>query len=178
MAFFKRVEVWVLVLLTVGGGVAVLRMDQATDKNTANGTGGTSAAGGDVQGAGGSSAAAFAATARYQLASLQLERDGDHAVLEIRLSSDEDAPEPAKASGKRARLLRADGSEVAEFFAPFAAGVASEYGGESDLLFWADRSTLAGELFLEFGEGQRLKVKDADGFQLDSVEDGGRKNLS
>lgn len=172
MAFFKRVEVWVLLLLTVGGVVAMLRMDRATDKNKENGTGG------DLQGAGVDSPTATVATAPYRINSIQLERDGDHAVLEIRLSDGTNAQERTNTSGRRARLVRADGSEVAEFFAPFAAGVEPEYGGESELLFWADRSTLAGELFLEFGEGLRLKVKDADGFQLDSVEDGGRKNLS
>jgi hypothetical protein len=169
MAFFKRVEVWVLLVLTVGGVIAVLRMDQSDE--VAGGRGGaTKKSTATSHSNSGSSATGEAPAPRHQIAALQLERDGDYAVLEIRLQSPDDT------ATKNARLLRADGSEVAEFFVPSAATSPAD-SGVRELLFWADRSTLAGELFLEI-DGERLKVKDADGFQLDAVKDGGRKVLS
>lgn len=169
MPFFKRVEVWVLLVLTIGIVAAVLRMEQS-DK-VADGDGGdankTDPAERPKQSG---SDTGEEPAARHQITALQIERDGDHAVVEIRLRFLGGTADPA--TGK-ARLLRTDGSEVAEFFVPSAATLATT-DGERELLFWADRGTLAGELFLEI-DGERLKVKDADGFELDEVVDGGRK---
>lgn len=169
MAFFKRVEVWVLLVLTIGIVAAVLRMDQSDDVADDNDGGTKKSNPVDQPGSTGGQEPA----ARHQIAALQIERDGDYAVVEIRLRSLENTPD---FSTKNARLLRTDGSEVAEFFVPTAAASPCAE-GVRELLFWADRSTLAGELFLEI-DGERLKVKDADGFELDAVQDGGRKVLS
>ena len=171
MPFFKRVEVWVLLVLTVGIVVAVLRMEQSDDVADDNGDAGAKTTNPvDRETKQGDSNTGEKSASRHQIAALEIERDGDYAVVEIRLSSAQDT------ETKNARLLRSDGSEVAEFFVPSAATSAT-IEGVRELLFWADRSTLAGELFLEI-DGERLKVKDADGFELDAVQDGGRKVLS
>ncbi len=168
MAFFKRIEVWVLLVLAVAVVVAVMRMEQADDATRAG-------SGSEVApGAGGDQTQSLAT--RNRIESLRLERDGDFAVLEVLVKV-----ESAELAGK-ARLLRADGSEVEEFFVPFRAGTAvavTSLEGEDrrSLLFWADRQALAGALFLEIG-GERLAVKAADGFDLDSIDDGGRKVLA
>jgi hypothetical protein len=173
MAFFKRVEVWVLLVLTVGIVVAVLRMEQSDggDERLEKKSTATSEPNDTVTTTGDKP------EPRHRIAALQIERDGDHAVLEIRLKLPEDTKDSAfPAPNTKARLLRTDGSQVAEFFVPSAA-IPPANGGVRNLLFWADRSTLAGELFLEV-DGERLKVKEADGFKLDAVKDGGRKVLS
>ena len=172
MAFFKRVEVWVLLVLTVGIVVAVLRMDQSDE--VAGGRGASTTKSTAANHTGNSDSATGKDPApRHQIAALQIERDGDYAVIEIRLKIPADA---SKSSTQKARLLRSDGSEVVEFFVPSAATPPAT-SGVRELLFWADRSTLAGELFLEV-DGERLKVKPADDFDLDAVTDGGRKILS
>ena len=173
MAFFKRVEVWVLLVLTIGIVVAVLRMDQSAEVTGGRGASTTKSTAANHAGNSNSATEKAPAPPRHQIAALQIERDGDYAVIEIRLKFPADA---AKNSAQKVRLLRTDGSEVAEFFVPSAA-TAPATSGISELLFWADRSTLAGELFLEV-DGERLKVKPADDFDLDAVTDGGSKVLS
>ena len=171
MAFFKRVEVWVLLVLTVGVVIAVLRMEQSDGDRKDLTRNSTAAARPDGEDA--SNGNYVAPPHGHRIAALQIERDGDYAVLEIRVQLPEDR---ADTSLKDARLLRTDGSEVAEFFVPSAA-TPPRGDGTRALLFWADRSTLAGELILEI-DGERLKVKDNDDFELDEVKDGTRKVLA
>lgn len=181
MAFFKRVEVWVLLILSIAAVVAVLRMEQADKGVRASGA---SVSGGGDQGkveAGRSSGPDGARSnaggdvSSLRIRSLRLERDADHAVVEIVL----DQPVAAADSASVSRLLRADGSEVEPFFVPFAVAEDGAYlvDGKHALLFWADRSTVAGALFLE-RDGQRVQVKAADGFSLDSIRDGDSVELS
>jgi hypothetical protein len=169
MAFFKRIEVWVLLALTVAGVVAVLRMDQSGDR----GGDSDSDRATDEAGAGEQDAAP-----RHVIEGLNIERDGDHAVVEIRLRVGDDE---GFAADTEAHLLCADGSEVQTFFVPFHGAMAGEPVGSSSeqqlsLLFWADRAALAGALFLELG-GERIAVKGADGFELESLDEGGRRSL-
>jgi len=172
MAFFKRIEVWGLLVLAVAVVVAVMRMDQAND-GVRMGSG-TGVAHVPDEGQGGSHMIDLATRSRIE--SLRVERDGDFAVVEV-LVKVESAEIAAQAS-----LLREDGSEVKEFFVPFRAGTATpltsvEGEDRRSLLFWADRQALAGALFLEIG-GERLAVKAADNFDLNSIDDGGRKVLA
>lgn len=172
MAFFKRVEVWVLLVLTIGGVVAVLRMDQSDDGSHGGRSKNLQTSPTNDDSSPGRGSAKQQAQTRHQLAAVQIERDGDYAVLEIRLSSPA-LQGSAKAPLAKPRLLRADGSEVAEFFVPSAARPPAA-ASSREWLFWADRNTLSGELFLEI-DGEKLKVKEADGFRLDDVADGSRK---
>jgi len=172
MTFFKRIEVWVLLALAVAVVVAVMRMDQADDGvRMGSGTEVAHVAG---EGQGGDQT--MAAATRNRIESLRLERDGDFAVVEVVVKVE------AAALAENARLVREDGSEVEEFFVPFRAGMAApvtslEGEDRRSLLFWADRQALAGAMFLEI-DGERLPVKAADGFDLDSIDDGGRKVLA
>jgi hypothetical protein len=178
MAFFKRVEVWVLLVLTIGGVIAVLRMDNADDPGGSDR--GTNTRQADKDGSpdrqGSDKDQPASRPNRNEIAALELERDGEHAVIEILVRTNANGQTAVKAPAKKPRLLRTDGSEVAEFFVPFQSGE-SESESDRNLLFWADPSTIAGALFLEI-EGERLKVKDADDFDLHAINDGGRKKLS
>lgn len=152
MAFFKRPEVWVLLLLSVVGAVWVLWSDSAHDQAQSE-----------------PAAAVPAETAspelsRFAILERRVSREQDHLViaLQIGLASDNTQPASLALESPAVRLVTDDGSEVAQFFLPFDPPpvLDTEPGSRAVLRYWLPLSRAREALWLEI-DGERLAVKEA-----------------
>lgn len=158
MAFFKRPEVWVLLLLSVAGVAWVLWSDSARDRaereeavaaeeETANEDPGVEAS-------------------RFAIRERRVSREGGHLIITLRVSSEADRglPEALALEVPAVRLVTEDGASVAPFFLPFDPPPVLDTGSGAyaDLRYWLPVSQASEALWLEI-DGERLPVKEAGG---------------
>jgi len=157
MAFFKRPEVWVLLLLSAAGIAWVLWSDQAGDeargRNTTaheNGASPTHAANREDD--------------RFVVHERRVSREEDHLILTLRVGAGKSntLEEALDLTPPAARLLAADDSRISEFFLPFAPPplLDPEPGSVVELRYWLPVAQAATALWLEI-DGERLAVKQA-----------------
>ena len=150
MAFFKRIEVWLLLLLSVAGVAWVLWSEREAASEPAPpapeaGTPGP-------------------ASIRFAIEDRRVAREGEHLVLTLRVKrsvADAAAP-PRILDGDAVRLVTAEGEAVERFFLPFdpETTLDSHSGAETVLRYWLPMARAAGPLWLEI-DGDRLAVKSA-----------------
>ncbi len=151
MAFFKRPEVWVLLLLSVVGSAWVLWSDLAHDRARSEDRGDEVAA------------TEEAAPGRFLLRDLRVAREEAYLIVTLEVGTRETVtlPGPLDLAAPTARLVAADGTEVPPFFLPFAppAVLDPEPGASAQLRYWLPVTQVGNALWLEI-DGERLAVKD------------------
>lgn len=153
MAFFKRPEVWVLLLLSAVGIAWVLWSDGANDR---------------VRNESPSKAekeeSATSEKPRFVIGERRVAREEDHFILTLKIVNDAASPlsEPLPLDDSTVKLVTDDGSTVASFYLPFAppAVLDPEPGASAELRYYLPVSQAASALWLEI-DGERLAVKEA-----------------
>ncbi|MBL9153437.1 MAG: hypothetical protein JNK37_13165 [Verrucomicrobiales bacterium] len=159
MAFFKRIEVWVLLLLSVGAIVWVLWSEQVQDREED-----------EAPAPAASHEAASTAAGRFAIDGRWLSREGEHLILTVRVKR-QAAGEAIPLDDDCSRLLTEAGDSVSRFFLPFdaAAVLAGESGAFTDLRYWLPVGQADGRLWLEI-DGERLPAKEIAGWPDDLPE--------
>ncbi len=167
MGVLKRFEVWVLLALVAGGLFFVFTQQGSRDGALQPGkeekpeekTGGPSSA----------------TISPLKLQSIVIERDGDHAVLDLAVRYENQSSGPLDLRPPESRLLAAEGEEIPEFILPFAPSpvVPADSEAEVSLQFWLPVSRLEGSLELDVA-GDRLLVKSPAPFPTDTLKQGER----
>ena len=163
MAFLKRPEVWVLLLLSLAGIGYVLWSDHAHDAGRDQTTTETTPDPDAPENSDHSD--------RFSLPLRWIARDDDaHLVITVRLALATTVPETLTADEDSVRLVTSGGSSVPRFFLPF--DPPPQLGGEGnnivDLRFWLPVEQLSEGLWLEWGS-DRLLVK-GEGIAPDWIE--------
>lgn len=162
MSFFKRIEVWVLLLLSIAAAVWVFTTDQkaAEDGNP------QSIAEGEVSQEPG-----------LKILRCSLERDYGNARLDIELRYRNASPRPLFLLPPDVRLLTAEGKEVPAFTLATekAAQIPAQTAQDVRLRFWLEKGHLSGPLTLEI-RGEKAEVKSSAAVSLDSLENGKPKS--
>jgi hypothetical protein len=137
---FKRIEVWILMLLSLAAIAFVYWPDKATDDaiivQTAN------------------------ANSRLQLLGASLERDHGNARLDLRVRLVNREPQAVRLIEPFVRLLADKGREVPLFFLPTEppALITEKSEATLTLRFWLEKADLQSALTLQAG-GERTEVK-------------------
>ncbi len=154
MAFFKRPEVWVLLLLSVAGVAWVLWSDSARDRAERE----EAVAAVDEPETGNLDGE----SSRFAIRERRVSREGGHLIVTLRVSSEADRglPEPLALEAPAVRLVTGDGASVAPFFLPFDPPpvLDADPGAYADLRYWLPVSQAGEALWLEI-DGERLPVK-------------------
>lgn len=160
MSIFKRVEVWILAVLLVGGAVFVLLSSR---KDGAEGDLG----GGGLDGGG-----------RLTLVEAILERDYGNARLDLTVELDNRGRGPVPSGSPDTRLLTGSGDEVDPFFLAGDFPPDFEGGRRSrvTLKFWLKPEHFGGALTLDV-RGDTLAIKSAEPFDLEALENGSPRTL-
>ncbi|MCB1229692.1 MAG: hypothetical protein KDN19_05475 [Verrucomicrobiae bacterium] len=155
MAFFKRPEVWVLLLLSVAGAVWVLWSDSAHDRAVNEGD--STSEPKMVETADGEEA-----PARFAIRERRISREEGHLIVTLRLGNEMALEGPLDLKSPTAKLVTGDGAMVAPFFLPFDPPpvLDAEIGAFADLRYWLPVTQADEALWLEI-DGERLPVKDA-----------------
>ena len=154
MAFLKRPEVWILLLLSAAGIGYVLWSDGQRDDREGEKDPSTPSLAGETE----------AAPSRFLIGERRVSREGDHFILSLRvIYSPETAAgdQPLPAGEDDVQLRDGDGTTVRRFFLPFdpPPSLESRPGAHVDLRFWLPLAQADGDLWLEWG-GERLPVKE------------------
>lgn len=150
MAFFKRVEVWFLLILSIGIAGWVIWSERTPPD-------------GDEDSPEGAAASEVPAPpARFAIAERRLRAEGEHGILTVRVERSGGAGgEPVDLGEPAARLVTGSGEAVPRFFLPFDPPPLLDGGAGAavELRFWIPLPQVARDLWLEIG-GDRLAVKD------------------
>lgn len=173
MAFFKRIEVWILLVLSVAGVAWVLWSDEERKRAERE----ESDPAGEIR------TAVDLEGARFEIRERRISREQDHFILTLRVGHrlSETGKRLFLASGASesiepsAKLVTGAGDSVLPFFLPFDPPpvLDADPGAFLDLRFWLPEAQSGAALWLEF-EGDRLAVKSdrASGFSADQFPEG------
>lgn len=156
MSFFKRFEVWLLILLSLAATVWVFTTD-------------SDSAAGDPQPLNASSAS----EPMLKIHRCTLERDFGNARLDLELRYQNASPRPFSLQPPDVRLLTADGQEVPPFTLATEKPpqIAAQTAQDVRLRYWLEKAHLHGGLTLEI-RGEKTQVKTASPLDLDAMENG------
>jgi hypothetical protein len=162
MHFLKRVELWVLLAVVIGG-LAWVFMSGHREEEDLSAAGTTATA--DSQ-------------APLRLHRCVLKRDHGNARLDIELRVRNDGAETLVMHPPKVKLVAAGGRVVPEFFLPFEPRPEVAPGASQDvqLRYWLEWSDLKGALTLEV-DGKTLAIKGKEPFDLNSMENDVEKVL-
>lgn len=157
MGFFKRVEVWLLLVLG-GGAAAWVLMQKPADVEDA---------GQPIQ-AGDTSTEAALVVHRCTL-----ERDYGNARLDLELRYRNTSERPLVLQPPDVKLLTGDGKEVPPFILPVERPpqIAAQTAQDVRVRYWLDKKHLQGTLTLEI-RGTSVKVKGDGVLDLEKLENG------
>jgi hypothetical protein len=160
MAFFKRIEVWFLLLLSVAGVAWVLwsersrelfeKQEQPRETSDQETTG--------------------RQPSKFEITERRLSREGDHVVLSLRVKRVTNAVggkngerENLKITDSNTRLATDEGQSVERFFLPYDPEpvLDAHPGAEVTLRYWVPLAQTTAPLWLEI-EGERLAVRSSD----------------
>lgn len=155
MAFLKRIEVWVLLLLGVGAALWVF-MDQPTVE-------------GDPQPI--EATESPATDSALTIHRCTLERDFGNARLDIELRYRNTSPRDLVLQPPDVKLLTADGKEVPPFVLPVEKPpqIAAQTVQSVRLRYWLDSAHLGGALTMDI-RGSKAEVKSAAPLDLQKLE--------
>lgn len=168
MAFFKRPEVWVLLLLSVAGVAWVLWSDAEHDRAEVEGSeSAEEVADGATEEEDGSS--------RFAIRACRVSREEGHLIVTVRVAtiSEQALAEPLALEAPAVKLITEDGTSVAPFFLPFdpPPRLDAEAGAFADLRYWLPFGQASDALWLEI-DGDRLPVKTAGELASDQFPEG------
>lgn len=157
MSFFKRIEVWVLLLL--GGGAAFWVLQEP------------SAGEGDPQPV--QESEVSPSEPPLVIHRCTLERDYGNARLDIELRYRNASPRPLVLQPPDVRLLTAEGREVPPFILPVEKPpqIAAQTAQSVRLRYWLEAAQLGGALTLDI-RGAKAEVKSAASLDLSKMENG------
>ncbi len=155
MAFLKRIEVWVLLL--IGGGAALWVLNDQPELE------------GDPEAIEATEAAA--PESALTIHRCTLERDYGNARLDIELRYRNASPRPLVLQPPDVKLLTAEGKEVPPFILPVESPpqIAANTAQSVRLRFWLEQAHLNGALTLEV-RGSQAEVKPAAALDLTKLE--------
>lgn len=158
MQLFKRIELWILLILLVAG-LAFVFTSHPKDND-----------------AGPDTVSAASEESALKVHRCVLKRDYGNAQLELEVKVRNDSPATLVLQSPAAKLLGAKGREIPSFFLPFQAQpeVPAKATQEVQLRYWLDAADLAGPLSLEV-QGKAVEVKSSKPFDLNSVENSKEK---
>lgn len=153
MAFLKRPEVWILLLLSAAGIAYVLWSDGQRDE-IASGEEPTTESPSEVN---------PETSSRFLIGERRVSREGDHLILSIRViySPEASADERTLSAGEDdVRLVGGDGTNVRRFLLPFDPAPTLEMrpGAHVDLRYWLPLGQAGSDLWLQWDD-ERLPVK-------------------
>ena len=155
MNLFKRLEVWLLLILAAGATLFVLWQDKAAtaDKPVIS----------DVQPA--------RADGKLTVLGCKLERDYGNARLDIEARLTNRRTRKLLLVAPAVKLLNDQGNEVPDFILPAEKPAEVPPNAEATVVmrFWLEQSDLQGVLTLDV-EGERVEVKSAEPFDLSQLE--------
>jgi hypothetical protein len=154
MHFLKRIELWLLLALIVGG-LAWVFMSGSADEDP--GDAGTASTG--------------TTESPLKLHRCVLERDYGNARLDIELRVRNDGSDKLVMRAPKVRLLTDKGREVPSYFLPFdpVPEVPPKSASDVQLRYWLEAPDLQGALILEV-DGKSLPVKGAKAFDLKAMK--------
>lgn len=167
MAFFKRPEVWVLLLLSVAGVAWVLWSDAERDRAVEEGSENAEEVAEE--------AAEEDASARFAIHECRVSREEGHLIVTVRVAttSEQALVEPLALEAPAVKLVTEDDTSVAPFFLPFdpPPSLDADAGAFADLRYWLPLGQASDALWLEI-DGDRLPVKEAGEFVSDEFPEG------
>ena len=146
MAFFKRIEVWFLLVLSVGG-IGWVLWSESADRDSAPKPA--------------EAPAQNEAENRFHIASRRISRESDHLILTLEVARASGGDKEIILDESNARLLTDAGESVPTFFVPFdppAVLGAGDNEAQARLRYWMPAAPMTGGLTLEI-DGERLPVK-------------------
>ncbi len=165
MNFLKRIELWVLLLLVVGGMIYVFTSrpsgeDDITPTNSPNPT-------------------VKNTEEPLQLRHASLKRDYQNARLDLTVRVHNELADKLPMQAPKVRLLTAKGREVPSFFLPFEQQpeVAAKSTQEAQLRYWLEASDLQDSLTLDVN-GKLLPIKSAKPFDLNTLKNAEERVLA
>lgn len=164
MNFLKRIELWVLLLLVIGG-IAYVFTSRPGDED-------------DVTPAHGPTLIIENTGEPLQLRRTSLKRDYQNARLDLTVRVRNDSLSPLPMQSPKVKLLTDKGREVPSFFLPFEKQpeVAAKSTEEVQLRYWLEASDLQGGLSLDV-EGKTIPIKGAKPLDINTLKNAEEKVL-
>ncbi|MEN3944104.1 hypothetical protein WJU23_22570 [Prosthecobacter sp. SYSU 5D2] len=158
MSFFKRFEVWLLILLSLGATIWVFTTDSGPGNDD-----------GDPQ----PISSSTSSDPVLKIHRSTLERDFGNARLDLELRYQNASPRPLSLQPPDVRLLTAEGKEVPPFMLATEKPpqIPAQTAQDVRLRYWLEKSHLQGALTLEI-RGEKAEVKTAAPLDLESLENG------
>ena len=158
MSFFKRFEVWLLILLSLVATIWVFTTDSDSGDDV-----------GDPQ----PISSSTSSDPILKIHRSTLERDFGNARLDLELRYQNASPRPFSLQPPDVRLLTADGKEVPPFMLATEKPpqIPAQTAQDVRLRYWLEKAHLQGPLTLEI-RGEKAEVKTATPLDLDSLENG------
>ncbi len=172
MKIFKRIEVWILLVLTVAGLVYVLLSRQ---EQLPTGATGQRAPRGDSSPSPAASSApiqnsAFESGGRLEVTRVRVNRNGREYLTEVDFSYDNQAQKPLRTI-EEAKLITASGKHLPAFFLAFTGAppmLPARQKSVATVRFQLGSEDIIGELNLDIG-GQRQQIKSARSFDPEAI---------
>lgn len=160
MAWMKRFEIWLVLLLALIGLAWVLWFNPTRDEF-------------DEEVLGDNDSAVAQVEEDLSLRRLVAKRDYGNVRLDIDLKVRNPKPEKLVMSPPKVRLLAGEGREVPGFFLPFEPlpEVSPNSTQEVQLRYWLEEKDLKGTLELQV-DGQKLLIKDSASVEIESLKNG------
>lgn len=165
MNFLKRIELWILLLLVIGG-IAYVFTSRPGEED-------------DVTPANSPSLTVKNSEEPLQLRRSSLKRDYQNARLDLTVRVRNDSATPLPMQSPKVKLLTGKGREVPSFFLPFEKQpeVAAKSTEEVQLRYWLEASDLQGGLSLDV-EGKILLIKSAKPLDINTLKNAEEKVLA
>ncbi|CAN5835461.1 hypothetical protein BH11VER1_BH11VER1_05120 [soil metagenome] len=165
MNFLKRIELWVLLLLVIGG-IAYVFTSRPGEED-------------DITPTHSPTLTVKNTDEPLQLRRTTLKRDFQNARLDLTVRVRNDNASPLPMQAPKVRLLTDKGREVPSFFLPFdkQPEVAAKSTEEIQLRYWLEAPDLQGGLSLDV-EGKILPIKSAKLLDLNTLKNAEEKVLS
>lgn len=165
MNFLKRIELWVLLLLVVGG-IAYVFTSRPSDEE-------------DITPTNSPTLTVKNSDEPLQLRRTSLKRDYQNARLDLTVRVRNDSADKLPMQSPKVRLLTDKSREVPSFFLPFEQQpeVAAKSTQEVQLRYWLEASDLQGSLTLDV-EGKTLPIKSMKPLDINTLKNTGEKVIS
>lgn len=180
MNVFKRIEVWILLVLTAAGLVFVLLSRQEELAKRGPGTRDVGGEGLPVPAANPApaQAAAFEPGGQLEVAGVRVNRSGREYLTEVEFSYDNPSEKPLR-TFEEAKLITSSGEALPAFFLAFTEPppeLPAKQRSDATVRFLLHSEDIIGELTLDVG-GQRKQIKSARSFDPEAIASRGSRSF-